>query len=180
MMNALLLLLGILSPFVGGVPTAADLPVQPTARLALWQPTFPAEAADDNGTMTRTIESFDSMGGITLYDDFKSVLLKKGEPDSIDKDPYTGYTECHYGSLTIGLYEDLVYYVHAGPSPKKISLNGMSIPLQEVWLRQYFGEPDFVAEDGDVYIRGTAALKIYKDPLSGDVTGVDLFDEAAS
>lgn len=179
-MNALLLLLGLLSPFAGGMPAAADLQVPSTARLALWQPSFPAQAADDMGREALTMDSLDSMEGVTLYDDFKSVLSKKGEPDSVNKDPYTGYTEFCYDGLTIGLYEGLVYYVHIGPSPEKMSLNGISIPLQEVWLRQYFGEPDFVAEDGDVYIRGNAALKVYKDPLSGEVTGADLFDEAAS
>ncbi|MDN4068124.1 hypothetical protein QYF50_09525 [Paenibacillus vini] len=180
MLNALLLLLGLLSPFAGGMQATADLPVPSTARLALWQPSFPAQAADDTWGKITSMDSFDSMDGITLYDDYKSVLSKKGEPDSADKDPYTGYTEFRYDGLTIGLYEGLVYYVHTGPSPEKMSLNGISIPLQEVWLRHYFGEPDFVAEDGDVYIRGNAALKVYRDPLSGEVTGVDLFDDAAS
>ncbi|WP_410772265.1 hypothetical protein [Fontibacillus sp. BL9] len=183
MIHALLLLLGLLSPFAGEMPAVADLPDQHSVRLALWQNPFPADAAGKNGETARTIESFDSfesMGNITLYDDFKSVLAKKGEPDSIKKDPYTGYTECHYGTLTVGIYEDLVYYVHTGPYPKKVTLNGISIPLQKVWLRHFFGEPDFVAEDGEVYIRGHAALKVYKDPASGKITGVDLFDDAAS
>lgn len=179
MINVLLLLYGLLSPFAGETTVAVEPPSQPTAELALWQHPFPAQAAENGRETRRTMGAFDSMGGISLYDDLKSVLSKKGEPDSVEKDPYTGYIECQYGNLTVGLYEDLVYYVHTGFAPQNISVNDISIPLQEPWLSHFFGEPDFVAEDGDVYIRGSAALKIYKDP-AGKIIGVDLFDEAAS
>ncbi|MFD1903988.1 hypothetical protein ACFSQ7_07750 [Paenibacillus rhizoplanae] len=34
----------------------------------------------------------------------------------------------------------------------------------------------FEAEDGDVYIRGDAAFKIYRHKESGEWDGLDLFD----
>ncbi|MNO06347.1 hypothetical protein D3C81_2280880 [compost metagenome] len=45
---------------------------------------------------------------------------------------------------------------------------------------ELLGTPDYVAEDGDVYIRGSAALKIYRNANSGEWDGIDLFDANAS
>ncbi|WP_334078209.1 hypothetical protein [Paenibacillus sanfengchensis] len=180
MLNTLLLLVGLLSPFAGFSASAATGPpaaqpaAQPAAELALWQPPYPATAEAER------LEQFDSMGGISLSDDVQLILSKKGEPDRIDQDSFTGYMELHYGNLAIGVYEDLVYYVHTGPSPKRITLNGIVIPLQKPWLERYLGKPDFVAEDGDVYIRGHAALKLYKEADTGKIIGADLFDDTAS
>ncbi|MEF2967541.1 hypothetical protein V3851_17070 [Paenibacillus sp. M1] len=178
MMKALLLLLGLLSPLAGEMQAAIDLPTEPAAQPALWRIPAPAQTPEEQ--KAPPLRSFDSMGDISLSDNLESVLNKKGKPDAVEKDPYTGFTECRYGKLTVGLYEGVVYYVHTGSSPDKIILNGISIPLDKFWLRHFLGEPDYVAEDGDVYMRGNAALKIYRDPLSGKITGADLFDEAAS
>ncbi|MCA1294497.1 hypothetical protein LBW89_15850 [Paenibacillus sp. alder61] len=180
MLNALLLLVGLLSPFAGFSASSAmgPPPAEPVAELALLQAPLSSLA---RGTMTaERLEHFDSMGGVSLSDDVQLILSKKGEPERIEEDDFTGFTELHYGNLAIGLYEDLVYYVHTGPSPKNITLNGKVIPLQKPWLERYLGKPDFVAEDGDVYIRGHAALKLYKDADTGKITGADLFDDTVS
>lgn len=168
MLNTLILLLGLINPFAVGIQDTYGLPMQPSVQPALWL------APVDR------LESFDTLEGISLEDDLKQVLSKKGEPHDVEKDPYTGYTELHYGSLTVGIYEDLVYYVHMHPPVKQVTLNGIAVPLENAGLEKYVGEPDFLAEDGDVYIRGNAALKIFKDPGSGQIIGVDLFDEAVS
>lgn len=168
MINTLLLLLGLTNPFAVGIQDTYGLPLQSAFQPALWL--APVER----------LETFDTLGGISLEDDMERVLSKKGEPDTIEKDQYTGYTELHYGRLTVGIYEDLVYYVHMDPPIKQVMLNGIAVPLEETGLAKYVGEPDFIAEDGDVYIRGFAALKVYKDPSTGQITGVDLFDDAVS
>lgn len=47
-------------------------------------------------------------------------------------------------------------------------------------FQELLGTPDFVAEDGDVYLRGSAALKIYRNPQTGEWEGIDLFDGNSS
>ncbi|MNJ34185.1 hypothetical protein D3C77_288850 [compost metagenome] len=119
------------------------------------------------------------MGDVTLYDDRESVVRKKGKPLSVNKNVYSGYTEYQYKDITVGLYEDMVYYVHIDASPEKIKVNGKWLVLHKQELKQAFGEPDFEAEDGDVYIRDLAAIKIYRDPATKAIVGVDLFDTIA-
>ncbi|GAA0137349.1 hypothetical protein YSY43_41900 [Paenibacillus sp. YSY-4.3] len=174
MLNMMLLLLGLLTASPDHIPATVDSAPQLSVKLAQVQQSNP-----------KPITEFESMGEVSLYDDRESVVRKKGEPLSINKDVYSGYTEYHYKDITVGLSEDLVYYVHmhmdesTGAWAGVIQLNGQWLPLQKQEITQALGEPDFKAEDGDVYIRDLAAIKIYRHPTTKAIVGVDLFDTIA-
>ncbi|MDQ0091273.1 hypothetical protein J2T12_004710 [Paenibacillus anaericanus] len=180
MLNVLFLLLGLFYPFTHTNSVAVDEIPQSTVNLAIWQSPSPTLSSEIEGKGNKVMGSLESMGDISLNDDRHDVLEKKGKPYSVDTDPYTRYTEYRYDDITVGLYDDLVYYVHADGDPEKIKINGVWVSLQEKSLLQVLGEPDFLAEDGDVYTRGLAALKIYRDPSSREISGVDLFDDSVS
>ncbi|WP_019637572.1 hypothetical protein [Paenibacillus fonticola] len=181
MLNMMLVLLGLLSASAGHDPAAAvDSAPLLSVKLVLEQQTSSKLSSMSEDSTASTVDDFHSMGDVTLYDNRESVVRKKGKPLSVNKDTYSGYTEYQYEDIAVGLYEDLVYYVHVGSSPTKIKVNGKWMTLQKQSLLKAFGEPDFEAEDGDVYIRGYAAIKIYRDPENGSVIGVDLFDTIAS
>lgn len=180
MLNVLFLLLGLLYPYTNVNSVAAEELTQPTMKLALWQSPSPALSSEIEDIGVHTMDSLESMNDISLNDDLRAVVEKKGKPDAIVHDRYTGYTEYRYEDITVGLYDDLVYYVHADSAPENIKINGVWVSLQEKSLLQVFGEPDFLAEDGDVYTRGPVALKIYRDPSSREIVGVDLFDDIVS
>ncbi|MUG46619.1 hypothetical protein [Paenibacillus woosongensis] len=174
MLNMMLLLLGLLTASPDHTPATVDS-----------VPRLPVKLAQVQQSNLMPITEFESMGEVSLFDDRDSVVRKKGKPLSINKDVYSGYTEYEYKDLTVGLSEDLVYYVHvdvdasAEGYPAKIQLNGHWLPLQKQELAQALGEPDFKAEDGDVYIRDLAAIKIYRHPATKAIVGVDLFDTIA-
>lgn len=179
MLNIMLLLLGLLSASASHNPATVDSVPQLSVKLALSQLSSSERAIPGEDKAASPIGEFHSMGDVTLHDDRESVVRKKGQPLSISKDAYSGYTEYRYEDITVGLYEDLVYYVHVDASPAKIKVNEKWLALEKQELRQAFGEPDFEAEDGDVYIRDLAAIKIYRDPETRAVVGVDLFDTIA-
>lgn len=151
-------------------------PASPAVQHAMWgQPAILLNEA----AASRKINTFETFGGVSLSDDLQMVTEKLGGPDSIIEDPYTGFIEYRYEDMIVGTYEGMVYYISQGSRPEEIDLNGVLIPLKDFWLHYYLGEPDFLAEDGDVYIRGHYALKIFRDE-SGAITAVDLFDDSVS
>ncbi|AZK46163.1 hypothetical protein [Paenibacillus lentus] len=174
----IMLLLGFLTA-VSHYPTTVDSIPQLSVKLAFSPQSSSERSVPDENKAASPIDEFHSMGDVTLHDDRESVVQKKGRPLSIHKNAYSGYTEYQYADITVGLYEDLVYYVHIAASPEKIKVNGRWLSLQKPGLDQVFGEPDYVAEDGDVYIRDLAAIKIYRDPETRGIVGVDLFDTIA-
>lgn len=179
MLNIMLLLLGLLSASASYNPATVDSVPQHSVKLALSQSFSSERTMPGENEAASPIGEFHSMGDVTLHDDRKSVVRKKGRPLSINKDAYSGYIEYQYEDITVGLYEDLVYYVHVDASPEKIKVNGKWLNLRKQELWQALGEPDFEAEDGDVYIRDLAAIKIYRDPETRAIAGVDLFDTIA-
>lgn len=151
-------------------------PASPAVQHALWeQPAILLNEDAASGQMN----TFETFGGVSLSDDLQMVTDKLGEPDSTVEEPYTGFIEYRYGDTIVGTYEGMVYYISQGSRPEEIDLNGVRIPLKDFWLHYYLGDPDFLAEDGDVYIRGHYALKIFRDE-SGAITAVDLFDDSVS
>ncbi|WHX48437.1 hypothetical protein QNH46_20550 [Paenibacillus woosongensis] len=174
MLNMMLLLLGLLTAFPDHTPATVDS-----------IPRLPVKLAQAQQSNLKPITEFESMGEVSLFDDRDSVIRKKGKPLSINKDVYSGYTEYQYKDITVGLSEDFVYYVHvdvdasAEGCPGKIQLNGQWLPLQKQEIAQALGEPDLKAEDGDVYIRDLAAVKIYRHPATKAIVGVDMFDTIA-
>lgn len=174
----IMLLLGLFTAASHNPATVDSVP-QLSVKLALSQQSSSEQSVPGEDKAAPSIGEFHSMGDVTLYDDRESVVQKKGKPLSINKNVYSGYTEYKYKDITVGLYEDLVYYVHIDASLEKIKVNGKWLALHKQELKRAFGEPDFEAEDGDVYIRDLAAIKIYRDPVTRAIVGVDLFDTIA-
>ncbi|MNI88635.1 hypothetical protein D3C73_1459560 [compost metagenome] len=82
--------------------------------------------------------------------------------------------------MSAGIAAGMVSYIHVSPeqvSAYGLKLNGREIdPLRDT-LKNTLGSPDFAAEDGDVYMRGHTALKVYVDRQTGQWRGIDLFDD---
>lgn len=123
--------------------------------------------------------NFEQLNGVAPGASSKQLVAAKGWPQQVSRDPFTGYTEYHYGDVTAGLYEGYVYYAHIEGAPEHIELNGQTVFLKDQKLFQMLGKPDYRAEDGDVYEGGENALKIFRG--SGrTITGIDLFDVTSS
>lgn len=176
MLNAILLLIGLLSPLNGSSPSADDMAMNSNA--ASFTPGVVQASLAHFGTRHERVTELDTLNDISLSDQTEDVIGKKGKPDKVTLDKLTGYTEYHYKDVTVGLFDGQVYYVHLGADAKEMKVNKQWVALQPSSLNRAFGPADYTAEDGDVYTRGYSAIKIYRD-AAGAVQGIDLFDAGA-
>ncbi|ANS75829.1 hypothetical protein AWM70_15570 [Paenibacillus yonginensis] len=189
MLSLWILLLGLTAstgqPDVSVTPAAAGLYAGfaglGSQQTALWTQPSRTQALDSYSRKPEKLrlESFQTLNGVSLDWSREQLLQAKGSPDKIVKDEITGYTEYRYPDVTAGLYEDAVYYVHVDAIRQGIRVNGQFISLKNNGMNPYFGEPDYRAEDGDVYIRQPNAVKIYRGE-TGLPAAVDLFNEFTS
>ncbi|OMF90708.1 hypothetical protein [Paenibacillus sp. FSL R7-0337] len=174
-MKMVILLLSLLAPFISAPPQGETVSPAPGTAAQL-----PAMFAYEHSAVADPyISSFDSLSGISLYMTEKELLQAKGTPQQIAEDPWAGCLEYQYADISAGVCGSVVLYVHASPAQAGrygLSLNGQVLHPQTMNVQDMLGTPDFEAEDGDVYIRGEAALKIYRNMESGEWDGLDLFD----
>lgn len=174
-MKMVILLLGLLAPFISATPQDETDPAASATAVQL-----PAMFAfEHNIAADPYISSFDSLSGISLYMTEEELLEAKGAPQQIAEDPWAGCLEYSYADISAGICGGVVLYVHASPAQAGqygLRLNGQLLDPQTMNVRDMLGAPDFEAEDGDVYIRGDAAFKIYRNMESGEWDGLDLFD----
>lgn len=177
-MNVIILLLSLLTPYL-------DKPVQqePLSAAALTRPASAMLAFQHTQTLTPYLSHFESMADVQLFTTEEELLEQKGLPLSIKNDPWQGCLEYQYEDMSAGICEGKVIYVHVTPYQAQLhglSINGIELDPKQGNLQDLLGPPDFKAEDWDVYIRGDLALKIYRDQITGEWLGIDLFDGSSS
>ncbi|MBT2292492.1 hypothetical protein J7E73_25825 [Paenibacillus albidus] len=177
-MTIVILLLSLLSPYFDASTQKEPLPeavifTQPSVVLAY----------RDNVPSAAYLDSFESLAGVALYTTQEELVLTKGEPLRIAPDPWQECLEYQYADMSAGVCGGVVLYVHVTPSQALqygLDLNGVKLDSARNNLHELLGSPDFVAEDGDVYMRGNMALKIYRNMQTGVWEGIDLFDGNSS
>lgn len=177
MLKVIVLMIGLLSS-LSGSPVESVLVsdvASPTVNHAIWNVSL------DNTDSKRPVDqnTFDTMNGISLWDKEEDVISKKGEPLELTHNSFLDCNEYQYDDSTIGICNGIVDYVHINSSVRVMKVNGQEIELSHNRIREALGEPQFNAEDGYGYSRGTSTIKVYKDSISGTIEGVDFFDESA-
>ncbi|KGE20970.1 hypothetical protein [Paenibacillus wynnii] len=177
-MNVLILLLSLLTPYL-------EKPAQqePLSAAAFSRPVSAVFAFQHTQAVTTYINRFESLSDVELFTTEEELIDQKGLPLNIQKDPWQGCLEYQYEELSAGICEGIVLYVHVTPHQAQehgLSVNGIELDPEKGYIQDLLGAPDFKAEDGDVYIRGSNALKIYRDQVSGKWLGIDLFDGNSS
>jgi len=124
--------------------------------------------------------TLDSINGVTLYDDPTMVLEKKGKPLRLSNDIQFDEIEIYeYADMTIAFRDDMIEYVHISCDADSITLDDHTVPVTLAALKSALGKPDFTAEDGIVYQRGKALLKLFIDPASGELQSISYYHIAA-
>ncbi|WFR64603.1 hypothetical protein P9222_11050 [Paenibacillus amylolyticus] len=177
MMKLLLVMFSVISPFSvqpAAVPAAHDM-----QWTAMEEKAPEVTLAVDR---SETFQHFRTLNGISLDDTMEDLLAKKGQPLHKQEDPYLGCPEYHFHDVTVGLCEDtdVIQYVHIDASENHIMLNGKRIELNREAIHHALGKPYYVAEDGEVFLRGDHALKVYMKSGSQQIEGIDLFDDTVS
>lgn len=138
-----------------------------------------ALAFENHAEENAYIRHFEALSGVTLYMPLDTLLDIKGAPLDITADPWQDSLEYHYADLSVGVAGSSVIYIHVEPEQARqygLSINETLLDPVNNNLQELLGKPDFVADDGDVYLRGNAALKIYRNMQTGIWEGIDLFD----
>lgn len=120
---------------------------------------------------------FHTLNGISLEDTRTDVLMKLGKPLRIRKDTLQLSTEYQYSDVVVGMRRDVVAYVHVDPVAGQIKVNDEWLPLKRQTLDQALGGSQFTAEDGEVYVRGQRAIKVFTDEKSDKLKYVEFFNE---
>ena len=160
-MNIIILLLSLLSPYFDATPQVPIHAQQPVADLTIQRPL----------ESSPYISSFDSLAGVSLYATKEELLLNKGTPLNIVTDAWQNCLEYQYADVSAGVCEGYVTYVSVSSSQANqygLHLNGIEIDPMKNSLQNTLGEPYFLSEDGDVYMRGYNALKIYRNMDTGE------------
>lgn len=176
-MNMILLLMSLLSPYFSASPQ------KETAAAWLYPQSQVVQSFGHSVNVSPYIGSFNSLAGVSLYMPLEELLQVKGSPLAVTPDPWQGCREYHYADMSAGICEGAVLYVHVTPTEARqygLYLNDQRIEPHRNNLIEILGTPDFVAEDGDVYMRGSTALKIYRNSQTGEWDGIDLFDGNSS
>jgi hypothetical protein len=180
-MNMMILLLSLLSPYFNTPPTQMEptsvvsFALQPSIALA-----FQHELSYSSNAY---INSFDSLAGVALYATKEELIQAKGVPLNIVNELWQDCLEYQYADMSAGVSDGVVLYIHVTPMQAQqhgLQLSGVEIDPGKSKLKELLGTPDFIAEDGDVYMRGSTALKIYRNLVTGEWDGIDLFDGNSS
>ncbi len=117
-----------------------------------------------------------SVNGVSLYDSRQDVIRKLGEPLSTEKDELlAGMEMLHYPFMTIYLIGESIDFVEVAHTAERIVVDDVELLATEASIKEAFGEPDFVAEDGIVFIRNGFALKLFLDETTRDLTSITYF-----
>lgn len=180
MLKIIALLLGVLSPlsFMSDAQpdssNAGNGTKEPAVRQAVYH-----MADEINAGHSEKFGIFKTMNGISLNDSKNDVIMKKGKPIKLTQDRLTGCSEYHYNDAVVVVCDGIVDYVHVALSAEKMQINGSWVPLKKDNISSALGKPQFVADDGQVYIRGHQVIKVYDDPDTGALLGADFFDESS-
>jgi hypothetical protein len=117
----------------------------------------------------------DTVCGISLYDSRDDVVVKLGQPSVIDKDEFFADLEVYrYEGLRVAFAGDFIQYVDIDPT-HGLDIDGKPVEATREALVKALGEPDYKAEDGIVFQRDEALLKLFLDPQTGKPQAISYY-----
>lgn len=134
------------------------------------QPAASAVEAEDERILLRSVEE------LTLYDDRAAVIGKLGEPQGVTYDEF--YSELviyEYDRLKVVFFGEYIQSIDIAEGVKEVLLDNRYVATTLTDLRAALGEPDYVAEDGIVFQRDEALLKLFLDEESGELSSISYY-----
>ncbi|KRE44941.1 hypothetical protein [Paenibacillus sp. Soil522] len=118
-----------------------------------------------------------TVNGISLSDTPSTVARKLGEPQRITEDPYLRELLIYqYPNMDVVFNGGIVYSVEIAGDSGTLLLDGVEIPATIEAVKGALGQPDYVTEDGIVFERNEALLKLFIDPETQRLTSIHYFD----
>ncbi|MCA0756015.1 hypothetical protein KP806_13240 [Paenibacillus sp. N4] len=117
---------------------------------------------------------------VSLYDDQAAVVRKLGAPESITGDPHLSGSETYrYPDVNVYFYDGFVDFVEIPEGAEAVLIDDVLLPATLQHLKDALGEPDYVTEDGIVYERDEALLKLFFDAGTERLTSITYFHRAS-
>jgi hypothetical protein len=182
----IVLLFGGLTVFSGLIGKAVTTPAAQMTVMSASSTIESKQAATSDVTQTQIAHQthnnmkkefdFNNVNGISLNDNVKTVIDKLGQPLSKEKDAFTPEIVVYaYPKMNIGFSDGIVSYVEVLAAAGTVKIDGISIPIKPEGLKNAMGEPDFVAEDGIVFQRNVALVKLFTDMETHEVTSLQYY-----
>jgi hypothetical protein len=112
----------------------------------------------------KTIFHFNAVNGVSLYDTKESITAKFGPPQAIEKDPDLKELETYaYPLMKVGLSYGTADYVEIPAAAGSIVIDHVHVAISVEAMKEALGEPDYIAEDGIVFQRRDALIKLFID-----------------
>ncbi|MFX3634372.1 MAG: hypothetical protein ACE3L7_23800 [Candidatus Pristimantibacillus sp.] len=154
---------------VSQVPTASMiLPIDEVQASS--SPTVHADSTTNDELDLQTVND------LTLYDNTAVVLEKMGRPEKISRDDWFDEIMIYeYPEMNIAFRDGIIEYVDVRKTAETISIDESVIPATIEALKKALGQPDYVAEDGIVFQRNEALLKLFIDPETGELDSISYY-----
>ncbi|MFF2090223.1 hypothetical protein [Paenibacillus sp. NPDC058174] len=121
-----------------------------------------------------------SVNGLTLDDDPAAVADKLGQPQSVVQDEWLPELQVYeYPDMDIAFRDGWFDYVEIAGGANKLQIDDNELSATEAAIKEALGEPDFIAEDGIVFQRGEALLKLFIDPDTGKLQSIAYYHIAS-
>ncbi|CAM4092086.1 hypothetical protein L1N85_23680 [Paenibacillus alkaliterrae] len=117
---------------------------------------------------------------ISLYDDPGTVVRKLGEPELITEDaPISGFEIYQYPDMNVVFRDGIVDFVEILEGAEVLLIDDELIPATTRHITEALGEPDYETEDGIVFERNEALLKLFIEPGNGQLTSISYFHSSS-
>ncbi|GGG09059.1 hypothetical protein [Paenibacillus abyssi] len=109
-----------------------------------------------------SIVSFQQVNGISLTDNLITIEDKLGQPVTIEKDALLPERKEHvYDNTVLGFSGDYVEYIKVTADQGVVKIGDKELVFEMDHLVTTLGTPDYIAEDGLVYVQDGISLKLY-------------------
>jgi len=122
-----------------------------------------------------------TVNDLSLYDDTADVIRKMGPPEqeSTDSD-LIEYTVYVYPNMNVYFRDQLIDYVEISNEAATLWLDQTQVPATIEAIKAVLGEPDYYAEDGIVFQRNEAILKLFINPNNGELESIAYYHIAST
>jgi len=122
-----------------------------------------------------------TVNDLSLYDSSADVMRKLGPPEqkATDSD-LVEYTIYVYSDMSIYFRDELIDYVEISNEATTLWLDQTEVPATIEAIKAVMGEPDYNAEDGIVFQRKEAILKLFINPDNGELESIAYYHIAST
>lgn len=141
---------------------------------AVTKDTYAAEAS--SAEAAKPDFKLQTVNGISLYDTPSIVARKLGKPESITADPHLKELLIYqYPKMNVVFSDGIVNSVEIAEGSETLLLDGVEIPATVEAIKGALGQPDYMTEDGIVFERNEALLKLFIDKDTKKLTAIHYF-----